>query len=391
MNKPLVSILICTYNRADYLDECLYSVLSQDVKDYEYEIVIRDNCSDDHTQVIVKKYEPLFNIGANYRYVRNEVNVGFIKNMHDGITKDCKGKYCINLADDDFLITDKLLKLYVQALETSDDIAFVTSGIIDYNEGNEFLKRPKDIIKNNNAREINVEKSIINGNEYFLNFWSKYQPIVFSATMFRKELALGRNWSKYSCLDQSLALLLSLNKRVVIYHDKFVCYRTHNKPKGGEPPERFAGLQPERVWKSHSMIDKWAEFAKKNIDISKISLLVWRLKNSVLKSNGPIRWLHEQSEVKYKKFLDEARRHSQFHYLTLRYLSPQIIKYDYASVRQNKSWLIRTLGRIFLFIRRRILGTLLGIDRGLHDSECPDDIMFRFLRFVSGVKKLSNY
>ena len=54
MKKPLVSILISSYNKGNYLEECLNSCLSQSYK--KCEIVLLDNCSNDKTNKILKKY-----------------------------------------------------------------------------------------------------------------------------------------------------------------------------------------------------------------------------------------------------------------------------------------------------------------------------------------------
>ena len=54
MKKPLVSILISSYNKGNYLEECLNSCLSQSYK--KCEIILLDNCSNDKTNKILKKY-----------------------------------------------------------------------------------------------------------------------------------------------------------------------------------------------------------------------------------------------------------------------------------------------------------------------------------------------
>jgi len=75
---PLVSIITPTYNRADYLDETIRSVLNQDYPDLEY-IVLDDGSADDSLE-IVKKYSDQIiwdthpNMGET-----NTVNKGFGK------------------------------------------------------------------------------------------------------------------------------------------------------------------------------------------------------------------------------------------------------------------------------------------------------------------------
>lgn len=51
---PVVSIVVCTYNRADYLDECIRSLLRQTYK--KYEIIVVNGPSTDNTDKVLKKY-----------------------------------------------------------------------------------------------------------------------------------------------------------------------------------------------------------------------------------------------------------------------------------------------------------------------------------------------
>ena len=54
MKKPLVSILISSYNKGNYLEECLKSCINQSYKNCE--IILLDNYSNDKTNKILKKY-----------------------------------------------------------------------------------------------------------------------------------------------------------------------------------------------------------------------------------------------------------------------------------------------------------------------------------------------
>jgi glycosyltransferase involved in cell wall biosynthesis len=53
-NQPLVSVVTPVYNGADYLPECIDSVLAQTYENWEY--VISDNCSTDETLEIARSY-----------------------------------------------------------------------------------------------------------------------------------------------------------------------------------------------------------------------------------------------------------------------------------------------------------------------------------------------
>lgn len=51
---PLISVVVPCYNQAQYLDECLQSVLDQAYKDWEC-IIVNDG-SPDHTEEVAKKW-----------------------------------------------------------------------------------------------------------------------------------------------------------------------------------------------------------------------------------------------------------------------------------------------------------------------------------------------
>lgn len=71
--KPLLSICIPTYNRAEYLAKCLSSIVLQDAfNPNEVEIVISDNASNDNTIAVVKKYQNQY---ENIYYSRNAENI----------------------------------------------------------------------------------------------------------------------------------------------------------------------------------------------------------------------------------------------------------------------------------------------------------------------------
>ena len=51
----LVSVAVITYNMEKYLPSLLDSILKQKV-DFEYEIVIDDDCSPDNSRKIIREY-----------------------------------------------------------------------------------------------------------------------------------------------------------------------------------------------------------------------------------------------------------------------------------------------------------------------------------------------
>jgi glycosyltransferase involved in cell wall biosynthesis len=54
LNKPKVSVVLCTYNRANFIKQALNSVLRQSFK--EFEVLIMDDCSVDNTKEKIAPY-----------------------------------------------------------------------------------------------------------------------------------------------------------------------------------------------------------------------------------------------------------------------------------------------------------------------------------------------
>ena len=72
MSKPILSICIPTYNRADCLSKCLDAIVTQDGFDNRVEVIISDNNSSDNTRLIGVLYQEKY---ENVHYYCNEQNV----------------------------------------------------------------------------------------------------------------------------------------------------------------------------------------------------------------------------------------------------------------------------------------------------------------------------
>ena len=101
----LLSICIPTFNRLDCLDNCLNSILisSKLVKDFQFEVCISDNYSDESPEKIVNKYKDDLNIV----FKRNKTNLGFALNAINTI-KFAKGRYAWLIGNDDLILPNTL-------------------------------------------------------------------------------------------------------------------------------------------------------------------------------------------------------------------------------------------------------------------------------------------
>lgn len=114
-SNPLVSFIIATYNRADYICDAVRSIFKQ--KYNNIEIIVIDDCSNDNTRELLKA-----NFDNKVIYSRNSKNMGpaFSRNIGLGFAK---GKYIGLLDSDDILYDENHTQIAVDTLEKDKDIA----------------------------------------------------------------------------------------------------------------------------------------------------------------------------------------------------------------------------------------------------------------------------
>lgn len=119
--SPLVTIAIPTYNRAEsYFPSALRSALSQTYSNIE--IVVSDNCSNDHTQAMVRAIKD-----PRIRYFRHDPGIGQ-KNNYNFCFEQAKGSYVLLLHDDD-LIDDDFVSSCMHATEGTAGVGIIRTGM----------------------------------------------------------------------------------------------------------------------------------------------------------------------------------------------------------------------------------------------------------------------
>lgn len=117
MSYPLVSVIIPTYNRPDYLKLSIESVLRQTFKDFEI-IVIDDGTPSIENEILCNKF-------GGIKYLKITNSGGPAKPRNEGI-RLAKGKYIAFLDDDDLWHPDKL-KIQIDVIENNMDYGLVHS------------------------------------------------------------------------------------------------------------------------------------------------------------------------------------------------------------------------------------------------------------------------
>ena len=147
MQNPLVSVIIPTYNRANFLALTINSVLDQTYPSIEI-FVVDDGSSNSDAQIICDRFERV-------TYIKIENSGGPAKPRNIGIKK-ANGKYIAFVDDDDIWLPTKIEK-QVQILEKNVNFGLTHCycQVIDENNKikNEFIGKPGSVdVKHGDVR-----------------------------------------------------------------------------------------------------------------------------------------------------------------------------------------------------------------------------------------------
>lgn len=121
-STPRVSVCIVTYNQAGLIQDALDSALEQKT-DFPYEIVVGDDCSEDGTREILRRYQQAHpeSIRLNLHEEHYE-GITARKNMVTNL-QAARGKYVALLDGDDYWMSPDKLRVQTAYLEANPDTA----------------------------------------------------------------------------------------------------------------------------------------------------------------------------------------------------------------------------------------------------------------------------
>ena len=127
--NPELSVLLVTYNHAKYVAQALDSILMQRT-DFDFEIVVADDCSTDSTLSIIKEYEKHC---SQLRVLPTTANVGISRSYQRGF-EACRGRYIAVLEGDDYWISPRKLQATSAFLDRNPHCSFCFHRIIRYQQ-----------------------------------------------------------------------------------------------------------------------------------------------------------------------------------------------------------------------------------------------------------------
>lgn len=215
MNNIKVSICCQTYNHVNYIEQCLEGFLMQKTN-FKFEILLRDDASNDGTESIVKRYASKYKDIINpLIYEENQYKRG-ISPFRDNV-KRAKGKYIALCEGDDYWTDPYKLQKQVDFLEANDAFSMIFTGAT-------VLLEEKNIKEELN---IKIESREYSGQEIFKDWIIPTASVLFRSK-FTKEIIENLKFKGVAYGDIVVYLTLAEHGKIYCLNDKTCVYRRNS-------------------------------------------------------------------------------------------------------------------------------------------------------------------
>ena len=205
-----VSVIIATYNCAEYISEAIDSVISQTFQDFE--IIIVDDGSTDDTRKILDHY---LNNYDNIKYIYQEnQGPGIARNI---AIENSKGEYIAFLDADDMWFQDRL-EIGVKILDEDSEIGLVHG--IDIN-----LLANGKLINNNQKTKRNKLSGYIADDLLLRKIHINGGTVLFRRECVKKVGLIDENLSKIGVEDRDLWYRIAREYKVKFVNKPMAYYR----------------------------------------------------------------------------------------------------------------------------------------------------------------------
>lgn len=284
--KPVVTVLIDTYNYGHFIEEAIRSVLAQDFPAERMEIIVVDDGSSDDTRERVAKY------GDRVQYFYKP-NGGQASAFNYGIAK-ARGDFVALLDADDYWMPSKLSKV-IEAFGKS-----ANAGLV-YHRFEEFRMETYE----RRVGEFNAVSGYVPGDKKSALLYTACQTsgLTFRTELVKKFLPLDERMVIQA--DGLLAALIIFLGPVVAIDEPLAVYRIHGSNLYFHGDKVDPGRQARRIETLRVILDGMDGWLTKNgYDLQQPEILTFRR-----------RWqsLHETEE-----FLLEPPGRAQFFWHLLR-------------------------------------------------------------------------
>lgn len=279
-----IDILMATYNGEKYLKEQIESILNQTYTNIR--LLISDDCSTDGTREIIKEYEKKDKRIITYF---QEKNLGYVKNFEFLLTKVENDIYMLSDQDDCWL-PEKVEHTYNCFKKNKADLVFTDLTVVDEKQ-NVVSKSFNDMM--NLTRKIN--KTIDTQELVYLYNCVTGCTIMAKKDMLEKVLPIPTN-SKHIFHDHWIALVTSINGKIVYLPEKLINYRQHENNQIGAKHKNYTNNSIKEI-RNHLINVKLGIFESY---VQNPQIFTNELKNRNAKAYNYYRMIQKKDKINFK-------------------------------------------------------------------------------------------
>lgn len=244
-NKPLVSIIIPSYNHENYIKDTIESIVNQTYKNIEL-IIIDDGSKDNSIKVIEK-----LNLKYEFLFIKRE-NRGLCETLNEGISLS-KGKYIAICASDDIYLENKI-EIQVDFLENNLNYSMCYGKIIKFAD--------------NGEKKFSDNRKCKSGKIFYDLMRTNFVPAV--TQMYRKEIfnEVGYFDKNLWIEDWDMLLRIAYKYEIGFIDEYLALYRMHENNMSGNN-------NVKKMYKNElQILEKW-NFTKEYLELKKYWEIKW--------------------------------------------------------------------------------------------------------------------
>ncbi|MGA2790369.1 MAG: glycosyltransferase [Candidatus Bathyarchaeia archaeon] len=222
---PRVSVLMITYNHEHFIKQALESALAQNTN-FEYEIVVGEDCSTDRTRSIIVQYEQTHS--DKVRLLLRNKNLGMVRNFITTF-RECRGEYVAILEGDDYWTSPLKLQRQVSFLEAYNDysMSFHKALLVGEEGGREPSLSSQDPGKEPlRVFPADLHKSTFSLEDLLISNFIPASSMVFRNYSHGK---LPDMFSRFSFIDWPLAIFIAEHGKISFLNEIMSAYRYHSR------------------------------------------------------------------------------------------------------------------------------------------------------------------
>ena len=276
-SSPFFHIFILSFNRADYIQYTIESILNQTFKNFT--VTVLDNASTDQTEFVVQNYPISF--------FRQKKNIGVINNFFCA-AQFCQSNWLMIFHDDDLLHPEYLQYCY-NAITSDPDLQFIGSNYSG-------TQNPSQ----SSWPNVHPECWYFRDQAHFASFCYTKNDIHFASAIYRIDnfLNIEKDLSKFGKMCDRPILIEGMGKgKGKVFKYPFIQYRLHAGQDSQSPssgPFLQEAIALTEYYKSYMGAD-WATSSGKSFIINNRAYL-----------KGLYKWCSDRHTMSFRKFIDKA-------------------------------------------------------------------------------------